>query len=149
MDPAVEGSRPEPLQPGVTYRLFVAAGKIKGQHDFQIGAPPANSGHRTANRSMIRRLWLKPGYAPRQSSFRQNGTTAKWSFEISRNSAEIPFCISALRNRTARMKRTTARWMNRRRHIARQNNSFAFRFRINFRHGGNQRLRVRMLRVAN
>ena len=35
MDPAVEGSQPEPLQPGVTYRLFVTAGKIKGWHDFQ------------------------------------------------------------------------------------------------------------------
>ena len=42
MDPAVEGARPEPLQPGVTYRLFVAAGKIRGQHDFQLGAPSAN-----------------------------------------------------------------------------------------------------------
>jgi hypothetical protein len=42
MDPAVEGARPEPLQPGVTYRLFVAAGKTRGQHDFQIGGPPAN-----------------------------------------------------------------------------------------------------------
>jgi hypothetical protein len=39
MDPAVAGTRAEPLQPGVTYRLFVAAGKIKGQHDFQVGAP--------------------------------------------------------------------------------------------------------------
>jgi hypothetical protein len=36
MDPAVEGSRPQKLQPGVTYRLFIAAGKIKGQHDFEI-----------------------------------------------------------------------------------------------------------------
>jgi hypothetical protein len=35
MDPAVEGARPEPLQPGVTYRLFVTAGKIKGWHDFK------------------------------------------------------------------------------------------------------------------
>jgi hypothetical protein len=43
MDPAVEGARPEPLQPGVTYRLFVAAGKVRGQHDFQIGAAPANT----------------------------------------------------------------------------------------------------------
>jgi hypothetical protein len=39
MDPAVTGSRPGPLQPGVTYRLFVTAGKINGQHDFQLGAP--------------------------------------------------------------------------------------------------------------
>ena len=43
MDPAVDGAQPEPLQPGVTYRLFVAAGKVKGQHDFQIGGPPANA----------------------------------------------------------------------------------------------------------
>ncbi len=43
MDPAVEGARPEPLQPGVTYRLFVVAGKVKGQHDFQIGVAPANA----------------------------------------------------------------------------------------------------------
>jgi len=42
MDSAVEGSRPEPLQPGVIYRLFVVAGKIRGQHDFQLGAPPVN-----------------------------------------------------------------------------------------------------------
>jgi hypothetical protein len=43
MDPAVEGARPEPLQPGVTYRLFVAAGKARGQHDFHIGVAPANT----------------------------------------------------------------------------------------------------------
>lgn len=42
MDPAVEGVRAEPLQPGVTYRLLVAAGKIKGHLDFQLGAPPAS-----------------------------------------------------------------------------------------------------------
>jgi hypothetical protein len=36
MDPAVEGARPEQLQPGVTYRLFVKAGSAKGQHDFQV-----------------------------------------------------------------------------------------------------------------
>ncbi len=38
MDPALDGTRPEPLQPGVTYRIFVAAGKASGQHDFHIGA---------------------------------------------------------------------------------------------------------------
>ena len=38
MDPAIEGAEPEPLQPGVTYRLFVTAGKIKGWHDFQAKA---------------------------------------------------------------------------------------------------------------
>jgi hypothetical protein len=43
MDPAVEGSRPEPLQIGVTYRLFVTAGKIKGRHDFHLGAAPTNT----------------------------------------------------------------------------------------------------------
>jgi hypothetical protein len=36
MDPAVEGAQADPLQPGVTYRLFIAAGKIKGRHDFEI-----------------------------------------------------------------------------------------------------------------
>jgi hypothetical protein len=43
MDPAVEGARPDPLQPGVIYRLFVTAGKARGQHDFHIGAAPANT----------------------------------------------------------------------------------------------------------
>jgi len=43
MNPAVEGARPERLQPGVTYRLFVAAGKINGQHDFHIGVAPTNT----------------------------------------------------------------------------------------------------------
>jgi hypothetical protein len=42
MDAAVSGVRPGPLQPGVTYRLFVAAGKIKGQIDFHLGPAPAN-----------------------------------------------------------------------------------------------------------
>jgi len=37
MDPAAEGGRPEPLQPGATYRLFVAAGKARGQYDFHVG----------------------------------------------------------------------------------------------------------------
>jgi hypothetical protein len=43
MDPAVEGARPETLQPGVTYRLFVTAGKTKGQHDFHIGIATTNT----------------------------------------------------------------------------------------------------------
>jgi hypothetical protein len=42
MDPAVGGAQPEPLQPGVMYRLFVAAGKVKGQFDFHIGPAPAD-----------------------------------------------------------------------------------------------------------
>lgn len=41
--PAVKGSRPEPLQPGVTYRLFVAAGSVKGWRDFQTGVASGNS----------------------------------------------------------------------------------------------------------
>ena len=54
-----------------------------------------------------------------------------------------------LRNRTAWMKGTASRRMNRRRHIARQKNPLSFRIRVHFRHGGNQRLRVRMLRRAD
>ena len=33
----------EPLETGVWYRLFIAAGKIKGQLDFHIGPAPANT----------------------------------------------------------------------------------------------------------
>jgi len=43
MNPAVEGTRAEPLQPGVMYRIFLTAGKIKGQLDFHIGPAPANT----------------------------------------------------------------------------------------------------------
>ncbi len=43
MDPAVSGAQPEPLQSGVVYRLFITAGKVKGQHDFQLGALPASA----------------------------------------------------------------------------------------------------------
>ena len=39
---AVAGMRAEPLQPGVTYRLFVTDGSAKGQHDFQPVANPAS-----------------------------------------------------------------------------------------------------------
>lgn len=38
LKPEVAGARAEPLQPDVTYRLFVTAGKAKGQHDFEIKA---------------------------------------------------------------------------------------------------------------
>jgi hypothetical protein len=38
MKPAVAGAHPQPLQPNVTYRLFVAAGSVKGQHDFEAKA---------------------------------------------------------------------------------------------------------------
>jgi len=40
MKPEVPDSRPELLQPDVTYRLFVTAGSAKGQHDFEV--KPAN-----------------------------------------------------------------------------------------------------------
>lgn len=35
MKPKVPRARPEPLQPDVKYRLYVAAGKFKGQVDFK------------------------------------------------------------------------------------------------------------------
>src|SRR5208282_3676480 len=37
---AVPGARAQPLQPGVTYRLFVTAGAFKGEKDFQPVARP-------------------------------------------------------------------------------------------------------------
>ncbi|HTR40324.1 MAG TPA: hypothetical protein VMH87_01745 [Pseudomonadales bacterium] len=43
MDPAVAGSEPAPLQSGVRYRLLVTAGRLKAQHDFYFGTPPANA----------------------------------------------------------------------------------------------------------
>jgi hypothetical protein len=43
MAPPVNGLQPEPLQPGVMYRIFLTDGKIKGQHDFHLGAAPANA----------------------------------------------------------------------------------------------------------
>ncbi|HEY5232418.1 MAG TPA: hypothetical protein VIK35_02645 [Verrucomicrobiae bacterium] len=43
MKPEVPRARAQPLQPGVTYRLFVTAGKAKGQHDFQLGTRPAST----------------------------------------------------------------------------------------------------------
>ena len=38
MKPFASGAWPRPLEPNVTYRLFLTAGSIKGQHDFS--APP-------------------------------------------------------------------------------------------------------------
>ncbi len=32
--PALKGTGPEPLEPGVSYRLFVQASGFKGEHDF-------------------------------------------------------------------------------------------------------------------
>jgi hypothetical protein len=40
MQPAVPGTHPQPLETNVAYRLFLAAGKIKGRHDFEIGGNP-------------------------------------------------------------------------------------------------------------
>jgi hypothetical protein len=37
MKPAVPGAQPQPLQTNVIYRLFVTAGRSRGQHDFEIG----------------------------------------------------------------------------------------------------------------
>jgi hypothetical protein len=34
MRPAVKGATPDPLEPGVPYRLVIEAGKRKAQHDF-------------------------------------------------------------------------------------------------------------------
>ncbi len=34
MHPAVKGATPDPLEPGVTYRLAIEAGKLKAEHDF-------------------------------------------------------------------------------------------------------------------
>jgi len=34
MPPAVSGAIPDPLEPGVKYRLLIEAGSLKGQHDF-------------------------------------------------------------------------------------------------------------------
>jgi hypothetical protein len=41
--PAVPQARPEPLEPGTQYRLFVASGRAKGQIDFRTAGPPANN----------------------------------------------------------------------------------------------------------
>lgn len=40
MKPAVPGVHPKPLETNAVYRLFVSAGSVKGQHDFQIGGKP-------------------------------------------------------------------------------------------------------------
>jgi hypothetical protein len=36
LKPAVPGSRPQPLTTNVPYRLIIEAGKVKGQHDFEL-----------------------------------------------------------------------------------------------------------------
>lgn len=39
MAPARELLAPEPLQPGLEYRLVVEAGGVKGEHDFKVDVP--------------------------------------------------------------------------------------------------------------
>lgn len=36
MRPAIRGDSAEALEPNVTYRLFITAGSVKGQHDFEL-----------------------------------------------------------------------------------------------------------------
>lgn len=43
LKPAVAGTYAQPLEPQVTYRLIVTAGKIHGEHDFQIADAPATA----------------------------------------------------------------------------------------------------------
>jgi hypothetical protein len=43
MKPAVPGSEASLLETNLVYRLLVTAGKIKGQHDFQLGDAPAQN----------------------------------------------------------------------------------------------------------
>jgi len=50
MKPAVDNAKPDPLEPGTTYRLIVEAGSLKAQHDFTAdaaGGPPNRA--RSAN----------------------------------------------------------------------------------------------------
>jgi hypothetical protein len=35
MRPSVKGATPDPLAPGVKYRMLIEAGSLKGQHDFE------------------------------------------------------------------------------------------------------------------
>ena len=39
MTSARSAMQPEPLLPGVEYRLLVVAGRVHGEHDFKIGRP--------------------------------------------------------------------------------------------------------------
>jgi hypothetical protein len=50
MKPAIAGARPEPLEPGATYRLFVEAGSLNAEHDFTFDADPRSTNRaRSAN----------------------------------------------------------------------------------------------------
>ena len=37
LQPLVPGSRAKPLETNVAYRIFISAGRAKGQHDFTLG----------------------------------------------------------------------------------------------------------------
>jgi hypothetical protein len=41
MKPFMPGMQPKPLETNVVYRLFLSAGPVKGQHDFEIGGKPS------------------------------------------------------------------------------------------------------------
>ncbi len=43
MNSAVPGAHPQPLESNIMYRLFLTAGKFKGQHDFELGGKPADT----------------------------------------------------------------------------------------------------------
>ncbi|MDH7504126.1 MAG: hypothetical protein QHJ82_15620 [Verrucomicrobiota bacterium] len=43
MQPASDKARPQPLRPGVTYRLYVKAGRARGEIDFQGKPASANN----------------------------------------------------------------------------------------------------------
>lgn len=36
MRPVIKGARAEALETNVTYRMFLTAGKVKGEHDFEL-----------------------------------------------------------------------------------------------------------------
>jgi len=36
MHPAIKGVRPQPLETNVSYRMLISAGKLKGEHDFEV-----------------------------------------------------------------------------------------------------------------
>jgi len=41
MRPSVRGATPDPLRPGVKYRLLIEAGPLKAEHDFEpVARPP-------------------------------------------------------------------------------------------------------------
>jgi hypothetical protein len=43
MKPAIQGTHPASLEPNTTYRLFVVAGNVRGEHDFELGGQPSGA----------------------------------------------------------------------------------------------------------